>query len=518
MAGCKLFFGAGMIVGLGIAGAGCNHEASIPEEPAADLRIAIPDESRAASAGPFRHWQAKWQAEAEARAELVPVATDGYLEKVRAGLSGDSPAFDAALVPSTALGDLVAAGLVQSIDALREGRAPTWQDASVVPAARRDLTWNGPWLSPPHDSDAMLLYYREDVLTDAANREGFAARFHHPLPMPPRSWADVLDICDYFATRDWNGNGRRDESSFAAHFHPEGTSAAIYLAVAAPFCVNPGPGVTRYHNVFFLDPVSLDPLLESPGHVRGLETVRKLATYGEKSQLDWSRQEAWSRFLQGKALFCLGTGFLAKQGQRGDASSIAGKIGVAVVPGSKEVWSLRDRRWKSLNQPNQVGNSLGENWRGVIAAQAKNPALAYHYFAFHANRRMNCENVANPAWDCNPGRSYLFLPPQGERPVSDYLAAGWCEHDVTDWLAAFHENFTQTIGWIDAPRFPLAGQFLASLEEGLRAAMANPSIHAETILADVSTKWRALVTGFDQAHSPGRFRELYQQAIGYRPE
>jgi len=48
----------------------------------------------------------------------------------------------------------------------------------------------------------------------------------------------------------------------------------------------------------------------------------------------------------------------------------------------------------------------------------------------------------------DPGRRFHFLPPEGSGSLEPYLAAGWDEADVRDYLSAFHRSFS------DKQQFP----------------------------------------------------------------
>ena len=62
-------------------------------------------------------------------------------------------------------------------------------------AVRRLYTWDGAGYGVPNDVDGQVLYYRRDVLADPAWREGRSSgRLGYDLPVPPRTWQQVLDI------------------------------------------------------------------------------------------------------------------------------------------------------------------------------------------------------------------------------------------------------------------------------------------------------------------------------------
>ncbi len=54
----------------------------------------------------------------------------------------------------------------------------------------------------------------------------------------------------------------------------------------------PAPGddpakITRYHNVFWFDPETMEPLINTPGHVKALEMLTELTKAGPSAMVGW---------------------------------------------------------------------------------------------------------------------------------------------------------------------------------------------------------------------------------------
>src|SRR2546422_887643 len=81
--------------------------------------------------------------------------------------------------------------------------------------------------------------------------------------------------------KDWNGDGKPDDG-ITLHLKVGGQGFFHFMALSAPYVVIPAPGdnpikVDKYHNVYWFDPDTMDPLINSPGHVAALEMLLKLS-------------------------------------------------------------------------------------------------------------------------------------------------------------------------------------------------------------------------------------------------
>lgn len=501
---------------LGIVGCGGRVEGNKIETP--ELVLAVPaGGEHGPISGPFHHWQSKWESETGARLKIIEIPIGELASRVAQDLDQGAGAFDAFVVPAYFQGEWLTRDAVLPVDDyFHKPGFPQWQKESVLAPAASLLTWQKQWLFCPFDHDADVLYFREDVLTDPKFKEEFAKRRGKSLKVPPRTWDELCEICDFFVGRDWNGNGESDDFGVSLHGRADGWAGWAWLDVAAPYVVSSGPNVHRHYNVFYLDPETLEPLVDSPGHAKGFKMLRRLRGFASPSASERGRDEAWSEFLGGKSLFCFGGGELAKLAQDPDRSSIKGKLGCAALPGSLEVWSLRDSRWKSLSRPNLVTNTNGANWHGVIRRGAAKADLAYHLFAFHANRIASMENVGALWSGVEPGRSFQLIRPEGEATVDDYARFGFNEHDAREYLHAVHENAEKTNARIEYLRIPGAARIHAAIDQAASTALRDPGMPAEQICSALVRNIREILIDVSRQIGADRLEDMHRRAIGYQ--
>ncbi len=59
---------------------------------------------------------------------------------------------------------------------------------------------------------------------------------------------------------------------------------------------------------------------------------------------------------------CFTFGDVGTLSQDPRVSVVQGKLEVAPIPGSKEVYDLESEQWITLEEPNLVGNKCGASW------------------------------------------------------------------------------------------------------------------------------------------------------------
>ena len=485
-----------------------------------EITVAVPaGGEQGAISGPLYHWREQWEKEAGAKLNIVEIPEERIHERVMADASSSGGEFDGVVIPAWMYGDLIARDYPLAITEFREKpKFPKWREESVVPPIAKLLTWNNVWYGCPNDGAAYLFYYRKDILGDEQFQDDFEAKTGNRMYVPPRTWEEVADIAEFSRGLDWNGNGVDDEQGIALHLKPGDRAYRQFLSIAAPYVVNVGRRVTRHENVYAFDPETMAPIIDSPGHIRGFEMLRRLAATGKEAPLDQGRAEAQERFLSGAALFCVSGGELGRLAQDPKASKVQGKLGCDVLPGTMELWNLRKGEWSTLARPNVVHNTLGPAWHGIIRKNSKRADLVYHLFAFQASRPVSMFNVTRNSSGIDPSRTFQFLHPRGDARPKEYVSQGFDEKDMIEYTQAFWENYENTGATLDSLRIPGADRFHAALDEGLAQALAHPSIPAEQAMKDIAEKWRAIVAELEGEIGADRLKVLYRQSIGYRPK
>jgi multiple sugar transport system substrate-binding protein len=205
--------------------------------------------------------------------------------------------------------------------------------------------------------------------------------------------------------------------------------------------------------------------------VRALAALVDLVRFGPKDMRNWDLGKSWDYFLAGRAALTFTWGDLGALAQQ-EGSKVKGRIGTAPLPGTREYYSIAQRKWVKTVQANLVGNTTGGSWAGVISKYSKAPEASYYLLALMAAKEKSLVYAAR-GWDgIDAGRTYHFLPPDGTGQIESYLKAEWNETDVRDYLHAYFDNFNNKLQF-PYLRIPGAYSYLQALDVHLAEATAG---------------------------------------------
>jgi multiple sugar transport system substrate-binding protein len=387
---------------------------------------------------PFPEVKDEFEAATGATLKFVQVPSlelyDNFFEDVANGLGK----YDAFLASAWWLGEMVGGDYIVSYDKYyKDRRFPKWDINDVLPAPGALLSYAGKKYMVANDHDGQVLYYRRDLLGDRKHQLAFQQKYRYALEAP-KTWPQYRDIAEYFNGRDLNGDGVPDHGTTIA-LKAGSQGMFHFMSLSAPFVIGP-----TNPKLYWFDPLNMRPLIESPGHVRALETLVDLVKFGPREMLGWESGRSWDHFLAGRAALTFTWGDLGALAQQ-EGSKVKGRVGVTHLPGSPEYYSIAQGKWVKSEVIHRVGNTVGGSWAGVVSKYSKAPQAAYYLLALMATKEKSIVYAAR-GWDgIDPGRRYHFLPPDGNAKIDEYLRLGWDEADVRDYLHAYYETFSNPL-------------------------------------------------------------------------
>ncbi|HEY9064371.1 MAG TPA: extracellular solute-binding protein [Burkholderiaceae bacterium] len=410
--------------------------------------------------------------------------------------------YDASLAGSWWIGDMVAGGHLLSYDKFYDDpRFPKWNIDDVLPGPRSLLSYGGKKYMVAYDHDGQVLYYRRDLLNDPRHQAAFKQRYGYALAVP-QTWTQLRDAAEYFNGQDLNGDNTPDHGIVLA-LKPGSQGMFNYMTLSASFVI--GPANER---LYWFDPQTMKPLIDSPGHVRALETFVELVKFGPREMLTWDHGRGWDHFLAGRAAFALTWGDLGALAQQ-PGSQVKGKVGAAAPPGTHEYYDVAQGRWLKTEALNQVGNTTGASWAGVISKYSKAPEATYFLLALLATKEKS-QVYAARGWDgIDPGRRFHFLPPEGTGSLEPYLRANWDEADARDYLSAFQRMFVNKLQ-LPYLRIPGAYSYWLALDLRLMEAAGGQMSPAAAL--------KAAAVDFEEITirlGRERQRESYRTSLGF---
>jgi multiple sugar transport system substrate-binding protein len=472
---------------------------------------------RGAISGPVYFWRQKFEELTGATYDIVEIPFAEMREKIFTDFLTGANRYDVILNCSNFYGDYIANDFVQPIDKyFNDPRMPQWDRESVAPAVRNLLQWGGQYYGTQNDHDAQVLYYRKDIIEDPKWQEQFKAEMDYDMPVAMDTWEDVLAIAQFFHGKDWNEDGDPDHG-ITLHLKVGGQGFFHFMALSAPYVVIPAPGdnpnqVTEYHNIYYFDPETMEPLINSPGHVKALDMLLALSKAGPSAMWGWSLGEAWADFLSGNAVMTFSWGDVGSLAQDPTQSVIQGKLGARGIPGTKSPYDLEKKQFLNLDEANLVGNQVGCSWHPVLSKFAKNPDLAYYWMAWQATPEINHWNVYMGWTGVDPGTSYDWFPPYGQATVEEYVVGGYNESDAVQFIGSFQDNFFNYPIFQTYIRIPATSEMMESWDIHLSEAVTG-QVSSQEALDRTYRDWVRII---DEIGKEDLLR-LYQESIGYQP-
>jgi multiple sugar transport system substrate-binding protein len=473
---------------------------------------------RGAISGPLYFWRPKFEELTGATYEIVEIPFAELREKIYTDFQTGAHSYDVLINCSNWYGDAIYNDWIQPLDPyFEDARMPVWDRESIAPAVANLYQWGGTWYGTNNDHDAQVLYYRKDIIEDPQWQAEFESEMGHPMPVAMDTWEEVLEIAQFFNGKDWNGDGDPDDG-ITMHLKVGGQGFFHFLALSAPYVVIPAPGdnprqVDKYHNVYYFDPETMEPLINSPGHVKALETLIALSKAGPSAMWGWELGEAWADFLSGNAVMTFSWGDVGSLSQDPSQSVIQGKLGARGIPGTKQPYDMEQGEFLNLDAPNMVANQVGCSWHPVLSKFAENPDLAYYWMAWQATPEINHWNVATGWTGVDPGTTYDWLEPVGSATIDDYVAGGYNADDAQQFIGAYQNNFFDYPIFEPYLRIPGTPEMSETMDVHLSEAVTG-QVSAQEALDRTYQDWTRIVDDYGKED----LLKLYQESVGYTPQ
>jgi len=384
--------------------------------------------------GPLHEVKDEFEAATGAKLDIVEVSFNEHFDNFVSDVTNRVGRFDTTMAGAWWLGELVAGDFIVPYEKYyKDPRFPKWNIDDVLPAPRSLLLYEGKMYMVANDHDGQVMYYRRDLFNDPVHQAAFKKKYGYALAVP-KTWDEFRDAAEYFNGKDLNGDGVPDHG-VSMHLKVGEQGMFHFMSFSAPFVIGPDNP-----KLYWFDPQTMKPLIESPGHLRALKVLLDIAKFGPREMVDWDIGKSWDHFLAGRAALTFTWGNVGGLAQE-SGSRIKGKLGVAHIPGTREYYSIAHKKWIKTAQPNLVANVTGGSWAGVISKYSKSPEATYYLLALMATKEKSLVYAAR-GWDgVDPGRTFHFLPPNGTAKIEDYVRFGWDETDIREYLQGFYDNF-----------------------------------------------------------------------------
>jgi len=472
---------------------------------------------RGAVSGPVYFWRNKFEELTGASYDIVEIPYAELREKIYTDFQTGTNKYDVIINCSNWYGDAIANDWIQPIDKyFTDPRMPKQDLESITPVVANLYQWGGKWYGTNNDHDAQVLYYRKDIIEDPKWQAEYKKETGEDMPVAMDTWEDTLKIAQFFNGKDWNGDGDPDDG-ITLHLKVGGQGFFHFLALSAPYVVTPAAGadpkkVTKYNNVYFFDPETMEPLVCSPGHVKALETLIAISKAGPSAMWGWELGEAWADFLSGNAIMTFSWGDVGSLAEDPSQSVITGKLGARGIPGTKTPYNLETKKFENLDKPNMVANQVGCSWHPVLSKFAKNPDLAAYWMTLQGEPHINHWNVYMGWTGVDPGTTYDWIEPVGKATVQEYVDGGYNAEDAKEFIGAYQDNFFSYPNFVTYLRIPGTPEMAETMDVHLSEAITG-QVTAQEALDRTCADWTRIVDELGK----DELLKAYQESIGYTP-
>jgi multiple sugar transport system substrate-binding protein len=365
---------------------------------------------------------------------------------------------------------------------------PTYRD--------RLMKWDGRWIAVTVDGDLFNGYFRKDLFENEQNRKDFEKQYHYKLDIP-ETWKEYHDIAQFFTGRkDGSGNllyGTSEAFAFG------GQQFWDVFSRASAYTNHPDhPGAQ------FFDPETMAPQINNPGWIRAVTEYVNILKYCPPDAIDFDIVKVRKAFTSGKTAMALDWGDIAQISADPEKSSIVGKVGFFVLPGTRVVWNLKKQQWDKMNRPHMAPFLAFGGWVAGVPKNSKHKDAAWDYIMWYTHPNNSLKDVVTSGTGINPYRFTHFTNIDAWAKALSYQAA-------SEYLGVLQNSLDAPCAALDL-RLPGLHRYTRSFEIQLTRTL-KMEISVKQALDNVAQKWNEITNDL------GRDRQLaiYRSSMGLPP-
>lgn len=277
-------------------------------------------------------------------------AHEEAVDKVMLDLNSRTGRYDFIIQPHRELGRFVENNHVTPISQFVDD--PKLRDPNFDPEKElyvnlwKEISWYGgkPY-GYPFTAITMFLWYRDDLVKDPKEREGFKAKYGYDLKQP-ENWKEYKDMAEWFT--------RPDKGFFGTAIQGKRHVALWYEWLN--FLYSFGGDVLETDKGYKYGPI----VVNSPEAIASLDYYKSLIKYCPSDTLNYDWDGAMAAMQQSKIFECIMWNDATYAVEDPKQSTVAGKMGFGMVPKGK-------------------GGAVGqvEGWTYLIPAHSKHPEAAF---------------------------------------------------------------------------------------------------------------------------------------------
>lgn len=395
---------------------------------------------------------------------------------------------DVILYPSFLLGELAERELIEPLS-MEDAADPKFDRQSLFELIRlREITWGSRVYAVPLGSPQFTLFYRKDIFDNLELK-------------PPATWEQYASLAKRLSDRSVIGDlASPNEEPWAGAIEPLAPTwgATLLLARAAAYA--------RHRNQYstLFDFTSLEPLIASPPFERAASELAAIAAAAPAGQ--HSPADVRSMFLAGQCAMAI-----TWPSRAGDASADVAPerndwIGIAELPGSRDVFNFRTQEWESRSESEDSRVSLiaidGRLGSVAKSSRYKQQALGMLF--------MISGNELGASIGASSSHTTLFRTGQlgQENAWVDQALDGDAARQYGEVVQSAHDR----AAWLDAIRIPGRANYLAALNQAVSTVVAGDKTPTEALQA-AAAEWNEITDSIGREAQ----QRAYMRSLGLEP-
>jgi multiple sugar transport system substrate-binding protein len=472
------------------------------KEPKGPVTLSVLTMTGPFISGPIKAHAPEWSAmhDGKYNVEAIEVSFGDIFPKAKQAAMTKSDAFDMLLAANIWMADFVGFGYVIPLDDYLA--KVDWYPSDVPEGIVKKNTFHGKTYGLICDNDNQYLFYRKDILGDKKNQANFKKKYGYSYNVPPQTLEELVDVAEFFNNWDWDGDGEK-EYGFVRNTKRGGQCYWYSFSWASPYAVVPYDKIDT-PGIFFFKPETMEPLVNNPGWVKGMQLYAEIGKKGCAPGLDWDRAAVINEFVLGHVAMAIDWGDIGPH-TYSDVSVVQGKTGYALAPGSKEYYDWRTDKWVKTDKVNYAPVHCYNGWSWFITSTTKYPDLSWDFINFMMSEKISSIDVATPDSGFQPWRI------SHSENLDSWIANGWDREDARTYIQNTLDVTDNPNSVIDL-RIPGASDYFEGIYEPYLTTILSGENTAKQALDQVSKEWEALTDRL------GRDKQIeqYQWHLNYR--
>lgn len=360
----------------------------------------------------------------------------------------------------------------------------------------RLMKWNDKWIAVTIDGDLFCGYYRKDLFENEQNQKDFKATYGYDLT-PPDTWRQYRDIAEFFTGR----TGPDGKKLFGATevFARGAQQFWDLFSRASAYTNHPDhPGAQ------FFNPETMESQINNPGWVKAVEDYADILQFCPAGSINYTLDDMRKAFCSGMAAMTIEWGDTGQISADPERSSVRGKVGYFILPGTRDVWNYKTGKWDQTERPHKAPFLAFGGWVGSVPESSTKKEAAWDYILWYGSPENSLHDVVTSGTGVNPYRLSHFTN-------IDAWTKAFSKQAAFEYLTVLRASLDSPYTALDL-RIPGFHEYTEALEIQLGRVLKK-EIPAKEAMDMVAAEWEKITDKY------GRKKQLaiYRASMGLDP-